>query len=423
MNPYSGPEGMKTYKWTIEGNGTIYGADNARTVQVISNALGTYTLTLKTTNQNDCEATCSTIVKVIGCAPICTYTQGYYGNAGGMSCFDEPPLNTTQQALLKAIAKPDPINGGTGGMVTFGIEGKSQYFKLYTSDINGNAIVKDNNIFRMLPGGGKAAAIKLYEGTGVVKYDNDLSWAVVPLDNKKSTAGKIRNGLLAQTMTLYFSLQNSSVLGAVEIKAYGFITQKVDCGTKIAMDLPQTFTLPKAVVDYLNAGHADYPNTVFGLYKLANAYLGGLTPGGLDPESVAGAVDKINNAFDECRIITGYVGELPTVAPITRVTNDAPAANANASNAAVKGLKVSAYPNPFVDRVKFVISSEISGNAQMEIMDVQGRVIALPYNGYIYAGRSQTVEVMLRNASSEQLIYRLRVGNNTATGKLMRVSE
>jgi hypothetical protein len=372
------------------------------------------------------------VVKVIGCAPICTYTQGYYGNAGGMSCFDEPPLNTTQQALLKAIAKPDPIYGLLYGAntATFGDFVRGQYWRIFKSDIdNPTVATRDENIFRMLPGGGKAAAIKApLEGfTAIMTYDNKDSWIYVPLDNKKNglanTAGKIRNGLLAQTMTLYFNLQNSSVLGAVEIKAYGFITQKVDCGTKVAMDLPQTFNLPTKVVDYLNAGHADYPNTVFGLYKLANAYLGGLTPGGLDPESVAGAVDKINNAFDECRIITGYVGELPTVAPITRVTTDAPAANANASNAAVNGLKVSAYPNPFVDRVKFVISSEVSGNAQMEILDVQGRIIARPYNGYIYAGRSQTVEVMLRNASSEQLIYRLRVGNNTASGKLMRVSE
>jgi hypothetical protein len=432
LNEYSGTAGMKTYEWTITGNGTIQGSNTGQTVKVLSGAIGTYTLSLKVTNSNDCVANCGITVTVIGCVPICTYTQGYYGNAGGMSCFDEPPLNTTQQALLKAINKPDPLNpSAPAGTATFGIY-PGHYFRLFVADINGNPVIKDNNIFRMLPGGGKAAALGTYSGVGMATFSNTASWPVVPLDNKKDglskTAGKIRNGLLAQTMTLYFSLQNSSVLPGVEIKAKGFITQQIDCATGYALSDPQTFMLPESVVMFLNsndklgAGGTDkYGNTVMDLYKLANDYLGGLTPGDLDPEAVAGAVDKINNAFDECRIITGYVDPLVMAAPITRAPVEQPAVNANLTQ--VKGLSVSTYPNPFVDRVKFVIRSEVSGQAQMEIVDMQGRVVARPYNGYIYGGRSQTVEVMLRNVTSESLIYRLRVGNNLATGKLMRVSE
>jgi hypothetical protein len=416
---------MASYKWTITGNGTIDGADNQQTVKVNAGAVGSYTLSLKVTNSNGCEANCSIQVTVKGCVPICTYTQGYYGNAGGLSCFDNPPLNTTQGALKMAIAKADPLYGGTN-MATFGRFDRGQYWRIYTIDIDDPAkATKDENIFKMLPGGGKSQAIR--PGSPVAYRFGPLyeqSYPYVPLSTKKATLGKIQNTLLAQTMTLYFSIQNSSPLAGTELIGASVITQKVDCGTKIAQGDPASHSIGAAVVNFLNGGNG-YSNTVLGLYKLANDYLGGITVPGLSADAVAGAVGAINEAFDECRIITGWNGvvEQPTITRTTTSPAPAVATTKETGMVEVKGVQVSTFPNPFVNKVRFVIKSEIAGPTQIQIVDMQGRLIQNAYKGYINAGREQNIEVNINTVTPQTMIYKVTIGDKTTTGKLMRINK
>ncbi|GAB1454297.1 hypothetical protein MASR2M47_43530 [Draconibacterium sp.] len=63
---YSAPSNMKSYAWSILGNGTISGATNNQTVQVIAgtNCNAAYTLTLVTTNNFDCSEACEKVVMV-----------------------------------------------------------------------------------------------------------------------------------------------------------------------------------------------------------------------------------------------------------------------------------------------------------------------------------------------------------------------
>jgi hypothetical protein len=415
---------MASYKWTITGNGTIDGADNLQTVKVNSGAPGSYTLSLLVTNINGCEANCSIQVTVKGCVPICTYTQGYYGNAGGLSCFDNPPLNTTQGALKMAIAKPDPLNGGPGGMATFGKFSNGQYWRIYAMDIDDPAKeTKEENIFKMLPGGGKSQAIK--PGSPVAyRFTNEQSWSYVPLSTKIATKGKIGNTLLTQTMTLYFSIQNSSPLAGTELIGASVVTQKVDCGTKIAMGDLASHTIGADVVAYLNNNSDGYSNTVLGLYKLANDYLGGFTRGGLSADAVAGAVGAINEAFDECRIITGWNGVVEPATITRTTTSPAPAVGSSKETGVeVKGIQVSTFPNPFVNKVRFVIKSEISGSTQIQIVDMQGRLIQNAYKGYINAGREQAIEVNINTVTPQSMIYKVTIGDKVTTGKLMRINQ
>jgi hypothetical protein len=203
------------------------------------------------------------------------------------------------------------------------------------------------------------------------------------------------------------------------------ITQAVDCGSKIAMSEPESYTIGASVINFLNSGNPDYPNTVMGLYKLANAYLGGLRPGNLSASEVSGAVDAINNAFDECRIITGWEGMVQTATTITRTeTQPVPAGNSKeVGMVEVQGLSVATFPNPFVDKVRFVLKSEVSGPAQIELVDMQGRIIQNAYKGFIMAGREQVVDVNVNTVSSGALIYKVRIGNKIATGKLLRIAK
>jgi hypothetical protein len=84
-------------------------------------------------------------------------------------------------------------------------------------------------------------------------------------------------------------------------------------------------------------------------------------------------------------------------------------------------LDVSAYPNPFNDRISFTINSEYSGQGVLEVYNVLGAKIKTVYQGYINAGRSQTVDFVVPGAQRVNMIYKLRVGNHETSGKLINI--
>jgi len=412
-----------TYEWEVTGTfGSWNGSGSSITVSS-GTALGSYTVKVKVTSTNGCVSTCETSTQVVNCT-VCTYTQGYYGNPGGTACFDDAKWST-QGAIKAAINKAGP--DGTVGSEVFGLA-PNRSFTLVLADIVGAydgtlgapnwKLEANNNIFKMLPGGGNSQAIGSY--IGGARYAIAASWSVVPLDNTKANKGKIRNTLLAQTIPLFVSLQNSKDLGALQLQNYVVVTRDVECGTKILMGSPMEFQFPKTVIDFLNGG---YGNTVNDLYRLANAYLGGQTPGNLNIGDVAAAVDKLNNAFDGCRAATGWLSA-PSVQ--RTITTTAPAAAINLAKVEVEdesmgNVEVKAYPNPFVDKVLFTIQPKVSGQAQLDIFDMTGRKIQTPFNGYLKAGQKQTVEVKMNTTSDGIIIYRLNTGGGQTSGRLMRL--
>jgi hypothetical protein len=88
---------------------------------------------------------------------------------------------------------------------------------------------------------------------------------------------------------------------------------------------------------------------------------------------------------------------------------------------ATNDLRVTAFPNPFNDRVKFTILSKVSGQAQLEVFNTMGQRVSTLYNGYLQANRMQIVEYKVPGIISSTLIYKLRVGGKLATGKLLHL--
>jgi hypothetical protein len=413
---YTGPEGNFDYLWDVTGNGTIPGAKNLREVNVSAGAPGTFTLKLWVTDKTTgCTSECTReIVVTAVCEPACTYTQGYYGNPGGLSCPGNPPLQSTQAAMVMAFT-----NYGQN-MVTFGKLSANRYFNLYLSDINGNATLANNNIFKMLPGGGQAKAID-YFAASEIRYTNAASWRYIPLDTKKNTTGKIMNGLLAQSIALWFNLQNNGVLDNIILAYDVLLVAPATCGDNTPTGPPVEYALPHSVVQYLNSG-GPYGNTVTDLFNLANAYLGGETPGSLSPTDVAKAVDVINNAFDECAVLMGYKQgdtyyyiQMPKMVPAPTV----PIA-AVVEEPVTTPLAVSTYPNPFRDVVRFEIRSATGGQGELNIYDMQGTRISTFAVGKVPAGQVFRFEYRMPATPMQTLMYRMTVGNRQVTGKLMR---
>ena len=276
---------------TLEGGDLSYWTDPAATLPLATpSAVMAGTYYIKVLNTAGCMDIEPVMVTEQPCGgALCTYTQGYYGNPGGMSCADGEQF-TTMDLIAKALAS-------YGGTMTIGSPGHS-VFMTAPDDID--------DIIRVLPGGGGSYA--LLAGNIQISSSGFSSYL---------RKGNINNTLLAQTITLGLNLGIDSELGDFVLQSGTLATAAPEGGCGFDTPMPrscseegympvineyQYFAIP-AVVDLLPV------KTVQGLFDMANYALGGgdlsLYPG-ITLSALANAVDMINNAFDGCRISMGY---------------------------------------------------------------------------------------------------------------------
>jgi hypothetical protein len=389
--------------------------------QPVSPAVTT-TYYVRSTN-GDCFGTTSLTITVNACGGFCTYTQGYYGNLGGLSCNGEPAdpgpnQFTTLQTITNAL-------NAWGGTLTVGCPGHSVSITL------GN----EQCVVDKLPGGGAPKALP----AGDINICN--------LTSAYLKNGVINNALLAQTITLGLNMGVDGDLGGFALEANKWLVTAdvTECGSTTVKDCEfscvdngdGTFTwavtyspfhvgcrISQALYDALAT------KDVAGLYALANSALcGNALPTGVSYTDISNAEDCINNAFDGCRnFITWASGD---VAPSANSFCDLPsnttpcgsrtlARPTTESAVSTDNLKVTAYPNPFTNLVKFTIQSNISGQASLDIYNSVGQRVSTVYKGYLQANRGQVVEYRAPRIGSN-LIYILRVGSKQVTGKLLRL--
>jgi hypothetical protein len=85
----------------------------------------------------------------------------------------------------------------------------------------------------------------------------------------------------------------------------------------------------------------------------------------------------------------------------------------------VNGITVSTYPNPYTDKVKFVIQSPVSGKGTLELYNLLGQKIHTVYEGQVFAGHDQSVEYIVPASQRTNLIYIMKVNDRQITGKLL----
>ena len=108
-----------------------------------------------------------------------------------------------------------------------------------------------------------------------------------------------------------------------------------------------------------------------------------------------------------------------TIQPAT-TTSVAREINDGNSQVAAK-INVTAYPNPFTDQVRFVITSPVSGHGTLEVYNMMGSKLQTVYTGYIFAGKGQVVEYKVPALHRTNLVYMLKVDNRIVTGRLTNV--
>jgi hypothetical protein len=90
------------------------------------------------------------------------------------------------------------------------------------------------------------------------------------------------------------------------------------------------------------------------------------------------------------------------------------------SNQESSTLSVRTAPNPYRDKIRFVIQSKVSGPANLELYNLLGQKVQSVYKGQINAGRSQIIDVDVPPSMRTNLIYRLNVGGQFKTGKVIK---
>jgi hypothetical protein len=215
----------------------------------------------------------------------CTFTQGFWGNAGGK--FNG---KTTTQ-LLSELMTTDLVLGKVGA-------------RSLTIPAGGGAC-----ILARLPAGGSPSALPDF-GDQTMTGPPGCSVPMLPLKN-----GKFQNVFLGQVVTL--SLNVRLDLGLPDL---GLCNLMTTCAVKPGPDglvgteddVPDpesdkiTVMISPTVMSALTT--LGLPQTVGGLLELANRALAGQNTGGAGVSAINGAVDAINRGFDECRLLINCLG-------------------------------------------------------------------------------------------------------------------
>ena len=80
---------------------------------------------------------------------------------------------------------------------------------------------------------------------------------------------------------------------------------------------------------------------------------------------------------------------------------------------------VNAFPNPFSEKVKFVVTPQQSGNGSLEVYDAMGQRVKILFQGYVQKGLVRTFDYDVPQAQRRNLFYIFRVGDQKTTGKLI----
>ncbi|MBA2744864.1 MAG: hypothetical protein H0U44_01440 [Flavisolibacter sp.] len=83
---------------------------------------------------------------------------------------------------------------------------------------------------------------------------------------------------------------------------------------------------------------------------------------------------------------------------------------------------VKAFPNPYNDRIRFVVSVPERGQGSLEVHNMLGQKVKTIHQGLFTAG-TQTFELQVPNSQRSTLIYVLRLNGQQVTGKMLQSGE
>ncbi len=348
----------------------------------------------------------------------CTYTQKFFGTEKSTGC-------STNGAAVKPIEIMQRVLP-VGQEKVFGLTSTNRYFTLKGSDVS------NGSVFRMLPGGKMLVPLQ----PGGSTFSAPATWGRVPISKHKNLYGTINNGLLSQTITLYFNMGWNSrridydkfTLSTVRLRMIMTAIPSSDCRfTKHKYAGKEHAIISPRLITYLDKNYSGGA-TVGNLFDLANRMLGGdpalVTFGrkgtpiykGVTAFEVAFAVGAINNLFEDC----GTYLAMPKPCRTEIVDVQAKESGGELANAdATDNNTIDAYPNPFSDQVTIVFSAPVDTWAVLQIFGSDGSMVATLFKGPLKANDLKQVTFRPSRSSSGFYTYKLSVGKVVKVGKLL----
>jgi hypothetical protein len=303
----------------------------------------------------------------------CSFTQGYYGNAGGT-------WNGmgTLEIIQGLITPADPLIVGVWGTRAVKFEDGSEQC-----------------IIDRLPGSGPDATLPNF-GSQVI---SPSTCQTVPALQTKN--GRFRNNLLTQTITLSLNVRlgDDGDLAALGI-CHVMTTQAALCGDDgicgTSDDVPDpgpdglpgtgdedimTREIPMTVLQALD--NLGLGRTVGGLLELANRALAGMGTDVAGISEIKDAVDRINNLFDECRFLIAC-----TDTPIREDAETAFAAVTGFGEAGIPmAFALSAnVPNPVREGTTIRFALPEASHVKIAVYNLRGQVVSVIEDGELPAG-------------------------------------
>ena len=86
-----------------------------------------------------------------------------------------------------------------------------------------------------------------------------------------------------------------------------------------------------------------------------------------------------------------------------------------------RSQRVNAAPNPFRERIRFSLKSDVSGQGSLELYNMMGQKVKTVFQGQITAGQVQNIEYAVPYQQRTNLVYIFRVGSEMTSGKLIGI--
>lgn len=382
-----------------------------------------------TVTTNDPAGPCDAVSKTVdGTLAVCgmyTYTQGYYGAGTGSnatSCNGTSQFASPKALLTVLLASPMTV-GGNGGATAANVG--SITFKAAKCDpLVSNSPNGVDAIYNAMPG---SSSPKAFATGHKVDWCNTLASGSITY----LSGGRINSVFLSQTIALSLNTRISSGLNSFAFQSgkYNMVTDPINstCTATTKTTDPtkrKCYPLKQSVVDYLisiNKGN------VSGLLYVANLLLANqaipTSPTGKAKPGIADVnftVDAINRGFDQGRVFVRFDAGCGTVA--LGVANPA-LTQRDLQEATITSLTVSAFPNPFTDKVRFTIQAPSAGKATLEVYNMLGQKVGVPFEGNLSANETRNVEYAAPLNNRTNLIYMLRMNGKQVTGKLMSTKQ